>query len=534
MDAMYFPHAGQENGVNTLEVRFSSRTMAEEHEAASSPSEHVGSSGFGFRLSESIIHAIDRQIISSGLRLIMFLPAFAAFTYFASWAFSQASPAFWLNNIQPNLGMDFSTFTAGLSFVVVLGYILAVGFHRYRVSISLASFHQRVEQSNNQHRSVQSLQGYDGLLYQLQTSMAHHTKSLGFALLAVLTLGAVLWYGTGTAYGNLFLLTSASLVLLSVGQHLPTRSTPFNMVEQTGLLRAYIPPVHPSTLNMVFNDLIKTHMDPLLRSEYDEYTKTLENGFKRGIDRHFAHEKFLMTLYRHATGLDRKTLESEMAEILTKKGMDYVFSHDVFTLESWLVLLGLISKSCPAFFRMVDRLKQDLESGRPPAMNDLIFEVDMENVVTNKANLFTLFHNLSNKTRTVVFRVQTPNFEPKDLALTYRLEPGEQFWWSNEALPLAAEGDDDVLGKMSGLLKDSTVSWQTLIPTTKGDATVSVRLEETNGELLLGRQINVRVRSEFGHWLRTTGSYVAYMFGGFGVFISLFLLMVEVFGGATV
>ena len=30
-------------------------------------------------------------------------------------------------------------------------------------------------------------------------------------------------------------------------------------------------------------------------------------------------------------------------------------------------------------------------------MSDLIFEVDMENVVTDKANLFTLFHNLSIK-----------------------------------------------------------------------------------------------------------------------------------------
>ena len=80
--------------------------------------------------------------------------------------------------------------------------------------------------------------------------MSHHTKSLGFALLSALMLVAVLYYGTGTTYGNLFLLASASLLLLSVGQHLPTRSTPFNMVEQTGLLPAYIPPVHPSTLNM--------------------------------------------------------------------------------------------------------------------------------------------------------------------------------------------------------------------------------------------------------------------------------------------
>ena len=31
-----------------------------------------------------------------------------------------------------------------------------------------------------------------------------------------------------------------------------------------------------------------------------------------------------MTLYRHATGLDRKTLESELSGILNKKGMDFV------------------------------------------------------------------------------------------------------------------------------------------------------------------------------------------------------------------
>ena len=505
--------------------------MAEDELGVDEPSPAEQASGFGFRLSESIVHAIDRQIVSSGLRLIMFLPAFATLTYFSGWAFSTTSPAFWLDNIEPNLGMGFSTFSASLTFVVVLGYILAVGFHRYRVGISLSTFHRKVEQSNDEHRSVQSLQGYDGLLYQLQTSMSHHTKSLVFALLAALMLVAVLYYGTDSDYGALFLLASVSFLVLSVGQHLPTRSTPFNMVEQTGLLPAYNPPVHPSTLNMVFNDLIKTHMDPLLRAEYDDYVKHLEGGFKRTVNRHFAHEKFLMTLYRHATGLDRKTLESELGEILKKEGMDFVFNHEVFTLEAWLVLIGTISQRCPAFFRMVDRLKQDMESGRNPAMKDLIFEVDMENVVTEKANLFTLFHNLSNETKTVVFRVQTPNFEPKDLALTYRLEPGEKHWWSSEALPLAAKGDEDVLGKMSGLLKDSTVSWQTLIPTTNGDATVSVRLEETNGELLLGRQINVRVRSEFRQWLRTTGSYVAYLFGGFGVFLAFAFLLLEVFGG---
>jgi hypothetical protein len=130
----------------------------------------------------------------------------------------------------------------------------------------------------------------------------------------------------------------------------------------------------------------------------------------------------------------------------------------------------------------------------------------------------------------VVFRVQTPNFLPKDVALTYRLEPGERYWWSSKALPLAQKGNDDVLGKMSGLLMDSTVSWQTLVPISNGDATVSVRLEETNGELLLGRQINVRVRAEFSQWLRRTGAIMAYVLGGCGVLVSSVLISLQVFG----
>ena len=484
----------------------------------------------GFQLSEPVLHAIDSQIVSSGLRLILFLPAFTAFTFFVSWAFSQASPSWWAKNIEPNLNMSFSIFMASMSFVVLLGYILAVGFHRYRVKLSLQTFHERVDESNNDQRSVESLHGFDGLVLALHHSSVQHTKTLAGAICAALVLVVTIYVGPSEQLGAMALLGSTSFLLLSVGAHLPTRASPFNMVDRTGLMAAYSPPVHPSTLTMVFNDLLKTHMDPLLRAEYDVYTNGLEQGFRKIVKREFAHEKFLLTLYRHATGLDRSTMESELKEIMTMKGMEYVFNHPTFTLEVWLVLMGSITKRSPAFFRMVERLKQNIESGSEPAMTDLVFEVDMENVVTDRANLFTLFHNLSNEPRTVVFRVQTPNFLPKDVALTYRLEPGEKYWWSNKAIPVANKGNEDVLGKMSGLLLDSTVSWQTLVPISNGDATVSVRLEEPNGELLLGRQINVRVRTEFSNWVRRIGSIMANVLGGCGVAASLVFMTMSTFG----
>ena len=92
-------------------------------------------------------------------------------------------------------------------------------------------------------------------------------------------------------------------------------------------------------------------------------------------------------------------------------------------------------------------------------------------------------------------------------------------------VPIAVEGNEDVLGKMTGLLKDGTMAWQTLLPERFGDATVSVRLEEPSGDLLIGRQINVNVRNEFRTRLRRSISVTSQLLGsliiGFGAVLEL-------------
>ena len=223
-------------------------------------------------------------------------------------------------------------------------------------------------------------------------------------------------------------------------------------------------------------------------------------------------------------------MNSELSEIKNYKGLELIVSHDVFTLEIWISLIEHVKKSCPAFFRMIDRLEHEIEVGNDPALKDLVFEVDLENVVTNRANLFTIIHNLSSEERTVVFRVQTPDFRPNDVALTYRLMPGEKYWWSDKALPSVAEGDEDTLGMMSGLLRDGTVAWQSLLPTTNGEATISVRLEQKSGELLVGKQINVRVRSEFRAMVRSSGSLAANLIGTLGLLSAIFMQIYALFG----
>ena len=479
--------------------------------------------------SERFWYAIDRQLLGSGLRLVLILPAFSILTSFGALAFSSNSPQWW-GNIEPTLNLSFAMVLTSLTFIILLGYILAQIFHRHRVELSIGNFEAEVERLNKKHLSVQSLHGYESLAALLESVRAKHSWALSFGIMSSLLLGGIFVFDIASLNGRILLLLSFSTLALSLGQHIPTRSRPFNMDERTGLLDAYTPPIHPSTLEMVFDDLVKTHMDPLLRSEYEVYSKEIETRFQPKIDPQFAREKILMTLYRHSKGLDYKTMESELSEVLTEKGMDLVQNHSVFTMEEWLSIIHHIERSCPAFFRMIGRIEEDLGAGRSSTSANIVFEVDMENVVHERANLFTLIHNLSETPRNVVLRVQSPDFRPHDLAMTYRLNPGERRWWSSKALPLAAEGDEDVLGLMSGLLRDGTVAWQSLLPERFGEATVSVRLEEQSGDLIIGRQINVRVRTKYLDRIRNFSSVSASLIGILGISVGIFIKVSAIFG----
>ena len=91
---------------------------------------------------EAIFLAIDRQIISFGLRIILFLPTFAIFTYFIAWAFSTGSPKWWLENIEPTIQLTFSITLVAITFVILFGYILSIMVHRHRVGLSLRVFNE--------------------------------------------------------------------------------------------------------------------------------------------------------------------------------------------------------------------------------------------------------------------------------------------------------------------------------------------------------------------------------------------------------
>ena len=395
------------------------------------------------------------------------------------------------------------------------------------------SFRAEVNAAAEAHRPVTSMHGYSSVDGLISRTMASHTIAMWMGIFATIISGVVAFLESDSDIAQRGLLASASLVTIAIGQHLSTRNLKFNMVTDDGLLSAYVPPIHPSTLDLAFNEMLRTQMDPLLRSKFEDFLQDFESYSRDDIDREYGREKFLMLMHRRFKGsIDRNTTSIELAEILTDKGVKAILEHEVFNEGLWDSLFARSIRTNPAFYRLIERLEQDMSAGNKIDMDGLLFDVDLENIVTEKANLFCYIHNLSDEERQVVLRVHSPDFRPHDLALRYNLEPGEKSWWPDEVVPISSEGDEDIIGRMSGLLRDGTIAWQTLLPERTGEASVSVRLENTNGDLLVGRQINVRVRPEFVNWLRNTSSLTSFLVGGIGLVGSIIFQLMAVLASA--
>jgi len=485
------------------------------------------------RSREEKFHGIDSQFLTEGLRLVLLLPSFALLSFFGAWAYKGQSPSWWLDNIEPTVGFDLSTAFALISTTILFGFCGGLYLHRYRVKLTRVVFRSEVDKAAESHRPVTSMHGFASVDGLISRTMASHTTALGMAITATIISLVVAYLDSDSDIGERGLLASASLVTMAIGQHLSTKNRKFNMVTDDGLLSAYTPPIHPSTLDMAYNEMLRNLMDPLLRSKFDDFLHDFDSLTRKGIDREYGREKFLMLMHRRFKGgIDRNTTSIELSEILTDKGVKSILEHEIFKEELWDSLFAISSKNNPAFYRLIERLEQDLSIGKKTDMDGLLFDVDLENVVTEKANLFCYIHNLSKETRQVVLRVHSPDFRPHDLALRYNLEPGEKSWWSEEVVPVSSKGDDDIIGRMSGLLRDGTIAWQTLLPERTGEASVSVRLENTIGDLLVGRQINVRVQPEFFSWLRNTSSITSYLVGGIGLVGAVIFQLMAVLASA--
>ncbi len=448
---------------------------------------------------EQVLFSIDRQLLTGGLRLTTVLPLLATGIGFLAWsvATSSAPPSWWESSIRPTLRVDFAWALVALQFAVLLTYGLMLLVHRIRVGLSVLGIVSEVDALGGAHRWVASSHGYDMIEEAMQRSMRATTTSLILVISGLLCLAVELVRSPLSQVGQVAHLAGVSFVLLAFAEHLGRSGRSFTSSTETGLLEAYDPPIHPSALQDVFDEILLTVMDPLLRAKYESFMHDLL-GFRTSTqDLVMAKEKILALQWMRCDGqIQTPQLIEELAEVLSEEGVEFLRQHSVFTPDVWTRLFDKAASIAPAFFRMMRRTTERIRTGSLHGQQDLLVDVDMANIVDGTTGLFMYIRNLDDTPRTVVLRMQSPDFRPQDLALTFHLASGEQESVLGSALPVAGDGDDDVIGSLVRLLQKGTTSWQSLIPDRSGEATITVRLENEAGDLLLGRQINTRVRAD--------------------------------------
>ena len=438
------------------------------------------------RSREQMLLKIDRMLISSGARLVLFLPLVVIVLYGLAQAFSDSDPEWWTNHLESVAwGSDISTAIYGLSLLMLVADSAMLLVLFWLMSITRSIFALESSGLTRLGMTFKSSHGYAEMRATINGAIRQLGITTTLISLAAILLGVALWLPEGSPGTPFMFALSTGALLSGHGVHMVSERSRFNTSEPWGMLQAFSPPIHPALLNRPFTDVIRAHVDPLLAVRMSEYLSSIEPSIREGSSMRELQETLLHLLYlRRSSLIDEGQFRSALEPMLDPATIERLFNHPELGEETWDRQLSRARSECAPFFRIHDRLRMSrLVAG---ASADVWLDVDMENLVVGQANLFAFVLNQGDTPLDLVLRVQTPDFRPQECV--YRL--------NTEPMNLDPEVGDDLYSKLPALISSTSIIWQSLLPSAMGEATVTLRLEDQAGNLISGRVLTVQVRPD--------------------------------------
>ena len=453
------------------------------------------------KVREAILTGVDDLLISRGARLILFLPIVVVLLFGLAQSYRSSEPDWWQSGVQ-ELFFDF-TFSKSiylLALVLMVADLLLLFVLHYLLWTTKRIFQIETEEIVSTGITFRSSHGYsemraviDGAANQLNlttTLMIFSTGLLGLALI----------FPSDTDGIPVLIALSTGALLSGHSVYMVSNRPRFNTVEPWGLLEAFSPPMHPALLNMPFTDVIRSHVDPMLAVRFSKYVSSFNADLQKGVKLSDLQEYLLQVLDMFRSGLiEEEEFHQALGKLVDSRTIDQIINHPELGEETLDRLLMHARDRCAPFFRLNDRMRMHLAS---QADNNIWFDVDMENLTFGQANLFAYVLNQTEESQDLILRVQTPDFRPNECEYRLRVEPHSYDSLSGKA----------TYERMSSSIAKSRIVWQTLIPSSMGDATVTVRLEDSSGNLISGKVLTSQVRSDLFTRLRMTTGAV-FMFG---------------------
>lgn len=477
------------------------------------------------RSREQHLLRLDRLFLSSGIHLSLTLPIFALALQLVGRRFAEGSPDWWVSSVESGFpDATLSIISGLLATIILLAWVVSLLVVRTLHKTSRKVFLAEGKSFMLRGRPFESLHGYEAINDVTRMAVARVSGVLTIVTLSAFAQLAATLEGGLTEVGGVLVGLAIGGTFAAIGLDLLRGGTHHNTVERWGLLDAYEPPLHPSCPNRVFTEILTTWMDPVLRARFDAHIQSLRDGLQPGKDIHSAIEHLLHMRYLEAQGeLTNRQVRQSMEYYFRLDRLPELFENDWFDEETWANLFLHIRKKCAPFFRMLSRLQYDLSGDIESLRADsLHFDVDMQNVVSGSGHLFAYLHNSGGESRKIVIKIQTPDFQPHESSFTLTLESSTALKGIDAHLPMRSNTTDDVHDVLARMMDHGVVIWQTLLPQHDGESTVTVRLEDTDGNLLGGKVLAVQVRPKLQERIRLRGGMVAV---GAGILAALYRIV---------
>tara|TARA_B100000945_G_scaffold320176_1_gene329440 strand:- start:2558 stop:4132 length:1575 start_codon:yes stop_codon:yes gene_type:complete len=449
---------------------------------------------------EAILTSIDDLLISRGARLILFLPILVVILFGLAQSFSSSDPEWWQGGVSELfLELSFSKSVYLLSLALMVTDILLLFVLHYLLWVTKRIFQIETEEIVSTGITFRSAHGYSEMKAVIDGASNQLNLTTTLMTISTLMLGLALIFPSETDGIPVLIALSTGALLSGHSVYMVSNRPRFNTVEPWGLLEAFSPPMHPALLNRPFTDVIRAHVDPVLAVRFSKYVSSFDSDLKKGVNLSDLQEYLLLMLDMYRSGIiEEEEFHQSLSEIVDSRTIDQIINHEDLGEETLDRLLMHARERCAPFFRLNDRMRMHLSS---TSKDDIWFDVDMENLTLGQANLFAYVLNHSGEVQDLILRVQTPDFRPNECVYRLRSEPQKE-----------PQRDSPEYQRVSASMSKSRIVWQTLIPSSMGDATVTVRLEDSSGNLISGKVLTSQVRSDLFTRLRMTTGAV-FMFG---------------------
>ncbi len=437
---------------------------------------------------------LDRLFISRGARFVLIIPILVIILYGFAESFTGSEPDWWVNHVLPVIPFEI-TIEVGLyylAFFFIVADLGLLGLLLLLLSLTRRIFNLQSEYLTKTGLTFKSAHGYAEMKETIEGSFRQVIATTFLMFLSGIFLFSSLQFSDFVSGNSVLLSFSTGFLLSGHGVHMVSNRSRFNTCETWGMLDSFSPPIHPALLKRPFSDVISAHVDPLLSVRISEYLRSIQHSVNIGNNISELQEKLLHLLHlRRAGYLDEEDFRSELGLMMPLESIDELFRHPELGEETWERLIIRARERCASFFRLHDRLRMKLDTG---LNHDICFDVDMENLVVGQANLFAYVLNKGSEPKNLILKIQTPDFRPSECV--YKLKV-------NSCSGLLDEIDNNsFVQKLPQIIKSTEIVWQSLLPEETGEATVTIRLEDEDGNLLSGRVLTVQNRADLFTRLR--------------------------------